>query len=187
VKTLKFSNNGISPTQLDSLVDHLHQVPNIQTLFFDWNPLYKDGFRKLGKDEDVFYHRGEDEPSRYARFTSPESKLKILFMRGNELTDDDVKQICHNLKENRLLKVLDISYNNITKESLEHLKELTESNKTLEFIGLAKNNLSMEDLKPLLDCIGKQPFPEEEADAHIKKMKQRDAILEKMKTGKNQK
>lgn len=86
------------------------------------------------------------------------------------------------MKETHLLKVLDISYNKISAATIESLRELIcEYNKTLEFIGLAKNNLSIEDLQPLLDSIGKKPFPEEEADAHIKKMKERDAIIEKNK------
>jgi hypothetical protein len=85
------------------------------------------------------------------------------------------------LKTNHFLKVIDISYNKITKESVEHFKDLTEHNKSIEFIGLAKNDLTMADLQPLLDCIGKQPFPEEEADAHLKKMKERDTIIEKNK------
>ena len=65
---------------------------------------------------------------------------------------------------------------------MENIRELIcDHNKTLEFIGLAKNNLTMADLQPLIDCMGKKPFPEEEADAYLKKMKERDAIVEKNK------
>ena len=163
------------------MIENLNQTPTIQTVFFDWNPLYKEDFRSLSEEEDIFYQREGDEPSRFSQFVSPESKIKILFLRGNSLNDDDVKQITDGLKENHTLKVLDISYNKITGQSIEYFKELTELNKTLEFIGLAKNNLSIEDLQGFLDCIGKTPFPEEEADAHIKKMKERDAIIEKNK------
>ena len=129
----------------------MNLTPCIQSVFFDWNPLYKEDFRNLPKGEDPLYHRAEGEICKFARFTAPESKIKILFLRGNNLDDTDIKQICQNLKENHNLKVLDVSYNNITKESIETFRDLTELNKTLEFIGLAKNNLSMDDLKPFLD------------------------------------
>ena len=93
VKTLKFSNNGITPSKFDSILNYLFQTPTIQTVFYDWNPLYKEDFRKLDKEEDVIYQRAEDEPSRFAKFIGPNSKIKILFLRGNELTDEDIKQI----------------------------------------------------------------------------------------------
>ena len=181
VRTLKFSNNGITPSQFDNISEHILQIPTIQTLFFDWNPIHKEDYTKLDKNADVYYKRSDTEPSRFAKFFSPESKLKIWFLRGNRLNDDDIKQICTSLKDNHFLKVIDISYNNITKASILSFKELIDTNKTIEFIGLAKNNLTMEDLSPLLDVIGKQPFPEEEAEAHIKKMKERDTIIEKNK------
>jgi hypothetical protein len=93
VKTLKFCNNGISPLQFDVLIERLNATSTIQTVFFDWNPLYKEDFRKLPKDEEVFHQRGEEEPSYFARFTAPDSKLKILFLRGDGIIDEDVKQI----------------------------------------------------------------------------------------------
>lgn len=160
----------------------MNQVPAIQTVFFDWNPIYKEGFRLLEKDEEVLYERAEDEQSKFASFVSPESKVKILFLRGNNLSDNDLKQICDNLKENTTVKVLDVSYNNLTKTTIDNFRELIcEHNKTLEFIGLAKNNLKLTDIQELLASIGKKPFPEEEAEAYIKKMKERDAIIEKNK------
>lgn len=75
VKTLKFMNNGITPSQFDSLVDYLNQTPVIQTVFFDWNPLYKEDYKKLEKDEDVLYHREGEEASKIARFVAPDSKV----------------------------------------------------------------------------------------------------------------
>jgi len=182
VRTVKFSNNGITPSQFDKILEHLYQTPALSTVFFDWNPLYKEDFRTLVDANDYRYERPEDEPSRFAKLVSQESRIKILFLRGNELDDEDVNQICENLKETHPLKVLDISYNKITAASVETLRDLiTSYNKNLEFIGLAKNNLTFEDLEPLLSAIGKKPFPEDEADAHVKKMKDRDAIIEKNK------
>jgi hypothetical protein len=151
VKTLKFCNNGISPSQFDSLLAHLASTPTIQTVFFDWNPLYKEDFRKLPAGDSPFYERPKEEPSRFAKFVGAESKIKILFLRGNQITDEDVTQICTGLKDNHTLKVLDVSYNKLTKASVEAFVELLEVNKSLEFIGLAKNGFSIDDLKPLLD------------------------------------
>lgn len=75
---MKFSNNGFTPAHFDYLVDHILQVPTIQTVFFDWNPIYKEDFRSLPKGEDVIYHREENEPSRFAKFTAPESKVSYI-------------------------------------------------------------------------------------------------------------
>ena len=93
VKTLKFTNNGISPSQFDALISNLNQTPTIQTVFFDWNPLYKEDFRGLDNKEEWLYQRPEEEESKFVKFVAPESKIKILFLRGNGLTDDDSKQI----------------------------------------------------------------------------------------------
>lgn len=182
VRTVKFSNNGITPEQFDKIIEYLYQTPALSTVFFDWNPLYKEDFRDLGKDDEILYQRGEEEESKFVKFVSEGSRIKILFLRGNNLDDEDVKQMCEALKNPTPLKVIDISYNKITGASVESLKELISlHNKNLEFIGLAKNDLSFADLEPLIGAIGKKPFPEEEADAHVKKMKERDAIVEKNK------
>jgi hypothetical protein len=49
----------------------------------------------------------------------------VLFLRANNIQDDDVKQICQVLKPDALnplsqkpLKVLDLSYNPITKDAV---------------------------------------------------------------------
>jgi len=46
IHTLKFSNNGFSHSQFKTLVEAL-SVENspVVNLFFDWNPIYKDGFK----------------------------------------------------------------------------------------------------------------------------------------------
>jgi hypothetical protein len=70
----------------------------------------------------------------------------VLFLRANNLQDDDVKQLCHVLKPDpaspsalpKPLKVLDLSYNPITKDSINYITEMLETNRTLEYVGLAK-------------------------------------------------
>jgi len=77
------------------------------------------------------------------------NKLQVLFLRADNLRDDDVKQICHVLKPDaaspsaapKPLKVLDLSYNPLTKDSVGHIADMLETNRTLEYVGLAKCNL----------------------------------------------
>ena len=86
-------------------------------------------------------------------------KLQVLFLRANNLTDEDVRQICHVLKPdplnpnfaNKSLKVLDISYNPITDLSLKFVAEVMETNRSLEYLGLAKCHASVEDVIPILN------------------------------------
>ena len=73
-------------------------------------------------------------------------KLQVLFLRANNLTDADVKQIALVLKPdpanpnfaNKTLKVLDISHNPLSEMSIKYLANLMETNRTLEYLGLAK-------------------------------------------------
>jgi Ran GTPase-activating protein (RanGAP) involved in mRNA processing and transport len=72
----------------------------------------------------------------------------VLFLRANNIQDDDVKQICQVLKPDALnplsqkpLKVLDLSYNPITKDAVQYISEMLDVNRTLEYIGLAKCKL----------------------------------------------
>lgn len=76
------------------------------------------------------------------------SKLQVLFLRANNLQDDDVKQICQVLKPDPLnplsqkpLKVLDLSYNPITHTAVQSIADMLDINRTLEYIGLAKCKL----------------------------------------------
>lgn len=61
---------------------------------------------------------------------------------------------------------------------------MMENNRTLEYLGLAKCGLNSEDVVPLFNQIGRQPFPDDEADAHLAKCKARDQIVEKNKKAK---
>jgi len=116
------------------------------------------------------------------------NKLQVLFLRANNLKDDDVKQICHALKPDpanpasvKPLKVLDLSYNPITKDAVQIVAELLEVNRTLEYIGIAKCGLETSHAIKLFEQIGRIPFPQDQVEAHQAKMKARDAIIEKNK------
>jgi hypothetical protein len=113
-------------------------------------------------------------------------------MRSSGLHDKDVADICtcltydaeKPLAQNKVLKVLDLSANPVTKNAARILAEMMESNRTLEYLGLAKCNLVSEDVIPLLEAIGRKPFPDEEAEAHLAKCKARDVTVEKNKKAK---
>lgn len=112
----------------------------------------------------------------------------MLFLRADNIQDEDVKQIAQILKPDPLnplslkpLKVLDLSYNPITKDSIHYLSEMLEVNRTLEYIGLAKCKLQTAQAVKLFEQIGRLPFPQEQAEPHQGKLKARDAILEKNK------
>lgn len=116
------------------------------------------------------------------------NKLQVLFLRADNLHDDDVKQICQALKPDAVnpslvkpLKVLDLSYNPITKDSVTSIAELLDVNRTLEYIGLAKCQLQASNASKIFEQIGRIPFPQEQVDAHQIKIKARDAIIEKNK------
>jgi len=94
-------------------------------------------------------------------------KLQVLFLRASNITDEDVKQMCHVLKpdpanpnfSNKTLKVLDISYNPISKKCLKSFADMMETNRTLEYLGLAKCKLTAKSLNKVLNQIGRIPFP----------------------------
>ena len=116
------------------------------------------------------------------------NKLQVLFLRANNLKDEDVKQICHPLKPDpanptsvKPLKVLDLSYNPITKDAVQIVAELLEVNRTLEYFGLAKCKLETSHAIKLFEQIGRIPFPQDQVEAHQAKMKARDAVIEKNK------
>jgi Ran GTPase-activating protein (RanGAP) involved in mRNA processing and transport len=85
--------------------------------------------------------------------------LQVLFLRANNLTDEDIKQMAHVMKPdpanpnfaNKTLKVLDISYNPLTEVSVKYLADMMETNRSLEYLGLAKLKLEYEQVVPLFN------------------------------------
>ena len=73
----------------------------------------------------------------------------MLFVRADNIQDDDVKQMCQAMKPDpanpasltKALKVLDLSYNPITSISINYIADMLDVNRNLEYLGLAKCNL----------------------------------------------
>lgn len=109
------------------------------------------------------------------------------------MKDRDLAQICNVLKpsygpgQNKTLKVLDLSYNHFNGESITEFVNVLETNRTLEYLGLAKNGLTTEAVRPLLQCMGKVEFSNDQVDAHQEKIKQRNIVIEKNKKLRTQK
>jgi hypothetical protein len=92
------------------------------------------------------------------------------------------------LKINTTLKVVDVSSNrDLTPDSLLHISDILSNNRVLEYLGLSKLNLVTDDVIPLFGLLGKFPFPEDQVESHLAKLKARDGIVEKNKKLKSQK
>ncbi|CDW82788.1 UNKNOWN [Stylonychia lemnae] len=191
IHTLKFSNNGFTHSQFSQMIDYLSQETcPIQHLFFDWNPIYENDYStQFAQRNQLYQPKQATESCLFAKLLQQNHKLQVLFLRASNLTDEDVKQICHVLKPdpanpahaNKTLKVLDISYNPITKASLKSIADMMDLNRTLEYLGLAKCSLQAKSLNKILNQIGRIPFPQDQVEAHLGKLKARDQIIEKNK------
>jgi Ran GTPase-activating protein (RanGAP) involved in mRNA processing and transport len=142
----------------------------------------KEDFKTNASPEEQYLQ--ESEEVHWVKLLKNSEKLRAIFIRSCHLSDKDISGLTKVLETNQTLKVLDISSNKVSNACVESFCGLLDKNKTIEFIGLAKSNLSYEDVAPLLDRLGKKPFPGDQVDAHLKKMKDRDAVIEKNKKAK---
>lgn len=109
-------------------------------------------------------------------------RLQVLFLRANQLNDDDITKICSALEANNCIKVLDISSNTgVTGEGVRRLGDVLNHNRNIEYLGLSKLNLETHDVTPLFNLIGRFAFPEDQVEGHLAELKKRDAIIEKNK------
>lgn len=103
-------------------------------------------------------------------------------MRSSGLNDADVGHIVNALKSNQSIKVLDISSNyGISGSVIEGFAEVMASNRTIEYLGLSKLGLSNDQILPLLESVGRFPFPEDQVENQLAEIKKRDAVIEKNK------
>jgi hypothetical protein len=58
---------------------------------------------------------------------------------------------------------------------------MMEGNRMLEYLGLAKMKMQNEDSLKLFTKIGRLPFPADQAEAHLAKLKARDVTIDKNK------
>ena len=109
-------------------------------------------------------------------------KLQVLFLRSNNLSDNDLEHISNSLKTNATIKVIDISSNsNLSGDAIVKMGEILDSNRIIEYFGLAKLNLENHHATPLFNLLGKFAFPADKVQDHLAALKNRDAIIEKNK------
>ena len=164
----------------------------MQHLFFDWNPLFENDYSTTSPSSNQLYTRkSPEEVCLFAKLIKQSTKLQVLFLRASNVLEEDLVQIMGVLKpdplmpnaSNKTLKVLDLSYNTqaFGEKGVKAIHEMMETNRTLEYLGLAKNSLANEHAELLLSQVGRIPFPAEQVDGHLAKIKQRDTIVEKNK------
>lgn len=189
IQTLKLQNNGLTISTFNKLIAFLaaDNCP-IVNLFVDWNPIYSDAFIPGDKNieangENMYVpEEGEEEQNPWGKLIESNRKLQVLFMRSSGLKDADVAHIVTALKSNQSIKVLDISSNSgLSGSVVEGFAEVMASNRTIEYLGLSKLGLSNEQILPILESVGKFPFPEDQVENQLAEIKKRDAIIEKNK------
>lgn len=213
--SLKFNSNNFEISVLESLVNGLLTKNNsVYTIVFEWNhciklenskevvswvvPIYKtdphfplDNSKEsvswvvpLEKTDPYFslINRAYNAIGKFGLST----KIESLCLRGNYLGDDAILILVENLKNNNVLRVLNLYNNCMTSRSFSAFCGLLELNKKIEEINFGKNFLVDEDLVTFKRCVGKFLMTQEEVEIHQKKIKDRDAIIEKNKKLKNQ-
>lgn len=105
----RFSNNGLTHSQLSTLIGYLSEdnCP-ITNLFLDWNPIYTEEFKAgdsvpAGTNQPYeIAAQGEDDQSEeislFAKVISEGKKLQVVFMRASGLKDIDLRHIMQALK-----------------------------------------------------------------------------------------
>jgi hypothetical protein len=115
------------------------------------------------------------------------TRLEALCLRGNFLGDDNAILLFENLKTNNTLKTLNLYKNNLTSKCMSTFNSMIEVNRKLEEINLGANFFVDEDLATFRNFIGKNQLTNEQYENHSKKLKDKEAIIEKNKKLKAQK
>jgi hypothetical protein len=202
IVTLKFSNNNFDFNNLEFLINSLLTKQNfIFNFIFEWN--YKIKF-----DGSMFSFA--DINSNYLASTNPNSnemiiynnmmkaqqllckiatspKIEALCLRGNYLGDENASILFETLKNNQSLRILNLYKNNLTSKCIQSFCLMIEANKKLEELNIGGNFFTDDDLGLFKNYVGKIPMSTEEVEIHNKKVKERDAIVEKNKKLKIQK
>ena len=191
IVTLKFCSNNFEYKNLEELVNSIMtKNNNVYNLIFEWNYLIKNDERLLSITEDYLSDDDNNiihQSKMLISKLSTHDKLDSLCLRGNFLGDEAGKIIFDNLKNNHTLRILNLYKNNFTTQCIQKFCTMLEFNKKLEEINLGNNYFIDEDLELLRQYIGKIPLTNEEAEFLLKKMKERDEIMEKNKKLKSQK
>ena len=136
---LDFSFCNLSPLDCFALVHTLKSVEGI--LDFD---LSRNNLQSLGCIEIAKLLPGNQHNQGFC-------KLKRLYLRANNITDEGVKHLATALTHtNCTLNSLNLGRNNITDEGVKHLSTaLTNTNCTLNSLDLEDNNITDEGVKHL--------------------------------------
>lgn len=195
IVTLRFSTNNFEIETLEFLVNNLlntngFKSSNIYSVIIDWNDkITKDKNLISIFDKDLTEYYNEiilNSKSLLTKLCSS-NKLESLSLRGNYLGDECALEICNYLKLNPVMKVINLYKNNFTSKSITAFCSMFESNKILEEINLGGNFFTDSDLELLSKSIGKIEMSTADHENYIKRLKERDLILEKNKRLKIQK
>jgi hypothetical protein len=193
IVSLKFSSNNFTLENFDFLVNSLNLKPNnIFSLAIDWNgSLSIDGNNvDLSEVDKISEPKVAEELSKFGQLIcklSQSPKLEQLSLRASSLGNGYCITIFENLKLNQNLKVLNLYKNNLTSGCIPGLCGMLEVNRKLEEINLGANLFIDEDLEVLKKYIGKLLIAGEDLENYNKKLKEKEAIIEKNKKLKTQK
>jgi hypothetical protein len=191
VTTLKFNRNVFNFKNLEFLIENvLKGKNNVYSFILEWNNKVRYDDYLLDLDETVNeLNNSTNEQDQANLFkiktticklaTSP--KIEALCLRGNNLGDEAAKIIFEHLKTNTTLRILNLYLNNLTTKSMESFCQLLTVNKKIEDVNFGRNYLNDSDLALLKEYIGKIPMSNEDVENHNKKLKERDAIIERNK------
>ena len=192
--SLKFCSNNLELPVLETLVTGLLTKNNIvSTVVYEWNHNIK---LENSKEVVSWEHKLEKTDPNYSLISkthfqiarlATSTKIESLCLRGNYLGDDAMIILIENLKTNNSLRVLNLYNNCISTKSFSQFSTFLETNKRLEEVNLGKNFLVDDDLFLIKKVLGKFLMTLEEVETLQKKMKEKEAIVEKNKKLKNQK
>jgi hypothetical protein len=114
----------------------------------------------------------------YPSLIAEDSSLRILSLRGNNITDPGAKALAYALKQNRSLLSLNLFDNRIQKTGAEAIGESLRVNTVLQCLSLAKNYLGDEGLEVL--CRGLLNFVLSPEEVQSRKKQQSD--IERIKS-----
>ncbi len=193
IVSLKFSSNNFTLENFDFLVNTLISKPNnIFSLAIEWNSTISvDGKNAdLSEIDKITESKVNEELLKFGQLIcklSQSHKLEHLSLRANSLGNGNCMSIFENLKTNQNLKVLNLYKNNLSSTCIPELCGLLEVNRKLEEINLGANFFIDEDLEILKKYIGKTLIAGEILENYHKRLKDKEAIIEKNKKLKSQK
>lgn len=205
ILTLKFSSNLLEFANFEFLINSVLNKPNnIYNFVYEWNsefkyegklysinknhPNYLKPLEEIAgtpkstqKDNNQEMREVIAKYEEYIVRLSTSPKFEALCLRGNFMGDENAKIFFENLKINSNLKVLNLFKNNLTSECIPVFCEMLAENKKLEEINLGGNSFTDEDLIAIKDCIGKIQLSPDDVENYHRRLKEREAIIEKNK------